>query len=124
MLRFSEKKTFKRYLYSRGVLVLLAILILFTTHAVYGVYKKAQSAALYLAESEKSLAEMEEREKYFSKEIERLKSDQGVEEEIRKKFQVAREGEKVMVIMDDEGKGNGSTELPKKSLWQKILNIF
>ena len=103
---------------------MLVVVILFTTHAVYGVYKKAQSAALYLAGSEKSLADMEKREKYFSKEIERLKSDQGVEEEIRKKFQVAREGEKVMVIMDDEGKGNGSTELPKKSLWQKILSIF
>lgn len=124
MLRFQEKKTFKRYLYSRISLCILGILILFAGHAVYGVYTKAQSANAFLADAKKKLGDMQEREKYFSSEIERLKSDQGIEQEIRSKFQVAKEGEKVIVLMDKKEDPNATITPPKKNLLQKILSIF
>ncbi len=124
MLRFQEKKTMKRYLYSRASLVIFGIILLVVTHAVYGVYRKAQSAGAFLGEAEVKLEEMKKREKYFSNEIERLNSDLGIEEEIRKKFQVAKEGEKVIVIMDDEGnKAEVQTE-PTTTVWQKIFSVF
>ena len=124
MLRFQEKKTFRRYLYSRVFLSILGVLILFLAHAVYGVYRKAQSAGVFLQEAETTLEEMNKREKYFSREIERLDSDLGVEEEIRKKFQVAKEGEKVIVIMD-EGKNTTEAAIePKETFWQNFLSII
>jgi len=114
----------KRYLYSRASLVIFGIILLVVTHAVYGVYRKAQSAGAFLGEAEVKLEEMKKREKYFSNEIERLNSDLGIEEEIRKKFQVAKEGEKVIVIMDDEGnKAEVQTE-PTTTVWQKIFSVF
>ncbi|TSC62138.1 MAG: Uncharacterized protein G01um101448_579 [Parcubacteria group bacterium Gr01-1014_48] len=124
MLRFQEKKTFKRYLYSQVSLWILGIFILFVCNAVYGVYKKAQSANAFLAEAQKNLRAMQDQEKYFSAEIERLKSDQGIEEEIRSKFQVAKEGEKVVVIIDKKEDQNVTAMTPQKNFFQKILDIF
>ncbi len=124
MLRFDEKRTFRRYLYSRPSLAILGILILFVSHAVYGVYGKAQSAGAFLSEAEDKLAAMKKREAYFAGEMERLNSEMGVEEEIRKKFQVAKEGEKVIVIMDEDKNATTSVVGKKKSLWQRILSVF
>lgn len=124
MLRFQEKKSFKRYVYSPVSLILVGIVILIVMHAVYGVYRKAQSAGVFLGEANAKLAEMKEREMYFSNEIERLNSDLGIEEEIRKKFQVAKEGEKVIVIVDEEKNNEVPVAGLKTTIWQKLLGIF
>lgn len=123
MLRFREKKTFRRYIYSKTFLVLLLVVIVVVSRAVYDVYTKAQTAAAFRAEAEKTLAEMRKREAYFAGEIDRLKSDMGIEEEIRKKFRVAKEGEKV-IILKDEPEKDVPPSPQKKTFLQKFFDLF
>ena len=59
--------------------------------------------------------------------IDYLNSERGLEEEIRDKFNVAKEGEEVIVIVGpeigkpDDTKKEGSLV---KGLWSRILDVF
>jgi cell division protein FtsB len=65
------------------------------------------------------------REKKLSDDIEKLKTEEGVEETIRDKFQVVKEGEKMVVIVD-EGKNvetSPDTIVPH-SFWGWVKKTF
>lgn len=49
-----------------------------------------------------------------------IKTEQGIEEHIRLKYPFVKDGERVLVINNDDGVG----KLPKKTFWQKIKSIF
>lgn len=123
MLKFSEKKTARRYLYSKVFLAAFCVLVAVMIHATYGMYRKAHNARALLAQTQESLAKMREREAYFSHEIEGLKSESGVEKEIRKKFRVAKSGEHVIIITDAPAE-NTAGSLSDRSIFQKFFDFF
>lgn len=54
-----------------------------------------------------------------------LKTDQGVENEIRSKFRAVKEDEKVSVIIDDKKIETTTTSTTtKRGLWYRILEWF
>jgi hypothetical protein len=53
-----------------------------------------------------------------------LESKTGVESELRKKFMVAGNGEKVLVLVDQKHGTTTSAKVSHKSLWQKFLSLF
>ena len=56
-------------------------------------------------------------------EIKKMKTDDGMEEEIRSKFDVSRPGEVIVSIVDNSNEKQ--EEIGKKDgFWQKIKNIF
>lgn len=68
--------------------------------SVWGVYRQERQTG---ENTERRLAQLEElleRERALDTEIERLSTDRGIEEEIRRKFEVAKAGEEVIVIVD------------------------
>lgn len=81
-----------------------------------------------ISEKENNLEEeintLEERKKTLEKEVDYLSSDRGVEAEIRRQFDVAREGEQVVIIIKDEDKENSTTETvelePETKPWYKF----
>jgi hypothetical protein len=83
--------------------------------------KKRESEKLKES-SLQSVLDLRERDEELSQKMEKLKTPEGVEEEIRTKFGVAKENENVVIIVNEDSNAKASTT--KTSLWQKIKNIF
>ena len=69
---------------------------------------------------------MEEKRDELKERVEYLKGEQGIESEIRKYFDVALEGEKVVVLIEDNEEEMENTPTNKviveeKSWWQRLL---
>ena len=100
MFDFYEKRKIKQRLYSWPSLIFLIIVSIFLTHGVWGVFQKEHQTSLIRKQRLSHLEELKTREDVLVKEINRLNTDRGIEEEIRQKFEVARPGEEVIVIVE------------------------
>lgn len=104
MKRFQQKQQVKARIYSKPVLVFLVILCLFLAKAVFNIYGKYKASNVEKQITLDKLKSFEQREADLKREILNLQSPEGREEEIRKKFNVAKPGEKVIVVVEDEEK--------------------
>lgn len=121
MLDFREKRFVKKVIYSKITLVILAILLLVVVRGVWGVYNDAKITEENEFIAQQELQELEERKQRIGAEIEELNSASGVEKEIRNKFSVVKEGEEMIMILDEKNPNHGS-DLEKDSFWSKIVN--
>lgn len=124
MFDFQEKRKLKQFLYSKVTLIILAIVVLLLLNSVWNVFLKERETNETRKKLEREFLELKERETLLREEIERLSAPRGVEEEIRSKFEVSKEGEDVMVIIDPRRKDNANTDDSKKGFWSRLLNVF
>lgn len=126
MLEFQEKKKLRDILYSKITLVAIFVILVFIARATFNVYYKQKANEENLTKAKEEFAELKKREKMLNSEINRLKTDKGVEEEVRKKFMVGKAGERVIVIVNDDESNKSSTDgnSEKKNIWSKFLNFF
>jgi cell division protein FtsB len=124
MLEFYEKRKLKRLLYSKWMIGLLFIIILFLLNGVWNVYQKERSTNEKRDMVEKELAELVERERALQDEMNRLSTERGIEEEIREKYNVARVGEEIVVIVDAPSDETRAAAGERKSFWSVILDWF
>ncbi|MFC1802066.1 septum formation initiator family protein [Patescibacteria group bacterium] len=124
MLDFKEKKRVKKIVYSKITLFVLFVLVILMLKAVFGVYKSARVTAVKKNEAEIVFKNLEDRELSLKEEVSRLSTDKGVEEEIRDKFGMVKEGEKIIMLINDGGEENQEADfLNKKSFWSKIFDF-
>ena len=100
MLDFHEKRKMRNLVYSKVVLFFLLMIIFLLSYSVWGIYQKERETQIRKTQRAQVLTEVKERERVLEEEIERLSTQRGVEEEIRSKFDVARVGERILVIVD------------------------
>ena len=100
MHQFKKKRTFKRRLYSKLVLIVLLTIFIFIVRGTWDIYKKSQESKRKLNLAETEFIELEEKKSSIEHRIDRLSTETGIEEEIRSKFDVVRDGEEVIVIVD------------------------
>jgi cell division protein FtsB len=124
MFDFEEKRRLKRIFYSRPAIVVLALLVLFSGKALWNVHQKYVTSRENAERVAKERDELLKREEFLKSEVERLQSDRGIEEELRQKFSVVRDGEEVAVIVDEPAPPAVPAPEPKKSLWQRFLGWF
>ena len=124
MFDFHEKRKVRNIIYSKPVLALLGIIIVMLMYSVWGVYIKEHETLLKKNQRAQVLEELEEREQILQKEINRLNTPHGIDEEIRSKFEVAGEGEGVVIIVEDKGGGKEGNVQDKPGLWERIKGIF
>ena len=89
---------------STPVLVFLFIVLFFIMKGSFGVYQKYSLSKNRLENSQADLAVLEEKKENIENKIEKIQTDTGIEKEVRSKFDVAREGEKLIIIVEDEVK--------------------
>lgn len=114
-------------MYSWPSLVFVAIIAFFLIKGAGNLMIKERQSAerVEVLEAEKSAIEAREAE--LKGRISRLQTEEGVMEEIREKFSVAREGEYMAIIVDDT---SGSTTSDKtagerlKGWWQGFVNLW
>lgn len=124
MLEFYEKRRLKRLLYSKWAIALLVIIILIFLNGVWNIFQKERSTDIKRDMAKEELDKLVEREQSLQSEIDRLGTERGVEEEIREKFNVARVGEEIVVIIDAPEDDRVLGEREEKNFWLKILEWF
>ena len=110
-------------MYNRITLGVLFVVMLFTLHSTWSVYQKQRESSELKIISEKKVQELELRNKEINDKIEALGTEEGLEKEIRSRFNVVKGEENMVVIVEDVAKEtNASTT--SQSLWKKIVNFF
>ena len=83
------------------MLAILFIILILIAKGVWNIYGKERSAMADRIDTERQIAALRERQTFLENEVNRLKTKNGVEREIREKFNVKKEGEEVAVIVDE-----------------------
>ena len=124
MLGFYEKRKLKQFLYSKAVLAVLVMVVLLLANSVWGVFQKERVARSIAQERQKELAEIEIYKKTLVEDVEWLSTERGVEEEIRRKFEVAKKGERVIVIVDAPEADIKQKAAVQQGFWNWLSEIF
>lgn len=128
MKEFQEKKRFRKIIFSKGMLFVLFLLILLLSFSLAKMYIKSRQAVVKNEEAKKDLAETEKRMTDLERDINRLQSESGIEEEIRKNLNMSKPGEEVLVIVDKKEENDKIEEESKKrffeKIWEWVINIF
>jgi len=129
MREFQEKRKFKKIIYSAWLQIFFGIVLLALVFPAVKVYKKSRISADKSEEIKEEMAKLEKRNAELAAEATRLEGESGKEEEIRKRFDVAKPGEKILVIVDKIGedvKINGADVKIDffSKIWRWIKNLF
>jgi len=124
MIDFQQKRKFNKFMYSKVTLVILFIIVIFLAKATYNIYQKYKISAGNYSAVKKDYDSLNARKNMLGSEIDRLKTDTGVEEEIRSKFNVAKPGETVVVVINGSSSTSTNQDNTKKGFWTSFLGIF
>jgi cell division protein FtsB len=124
MFDFQQKRKIRKVIYSKMFFVVLLILIAILAKATYEIYKKESLSSESLNETQKELGDLKSRQSMLNSEISKLNTDSGIEEEIRSKFDVAKPGETVVVVVGANTSSSENDTSSNAGFWQTILNLF
>ena len=122
MLDFVQKRKVRAILYHWATLIFLFVFVLFAIHSTWMVYSKKRESEVQKETALRNLTTLTARSTELDSKIEKLETPAGIEEEIRAKFNVAKEGESVVVIVPDQSKT--ATTTGPVGFWQKIWQIL
>ncbi|MEI6528675.1 MAG: septum formation initiator family protein [bacterium] len=125
MLEFQEKRKIRKMMYSKPALIVLFIAIVFLLKEVYDIYQKQQISRQNYDRVATSVESLKSREKMLTSELDRLSTNQGVEAEIREKFNVVKPGEEIiMVINSSSSEADQTAGNSEQNWWQKFIGWF
>ena len=106
------------------VIVMLVAAVLFMGVAVWDVREKELSARHDKLQAESQFNALKERYEALKERTARLETERGVEEELRERFLVAKEGEEVIILVDAPPQAL-DTDIPApKGIWDTIRGWF
>ena len=97
-----KKSGWRGILWSKLTLAVLLILAVGLSFSVYDRFKIERQMAERRHEKEKELEQLKERKALLEEKVEYLSDDSGIEAEVRKHFDVAKAGEQVVILLEDE----------------------
>jgi len=107
-------------MHSKPVLGLLGVVVLIFASGVIGFMGKMRTTIENRKVAENKLAQLETEKDRLSSEVAKLKSQDGIEESIREKFGLAKEGEGMIMIVDDKN----PTKPPEKPKEGFLSSLF
>jgi cell division protein FtsB len=124
MQNFQGKKGFKYFMRSRPVLVVLTIILIVFVWKVVSLTGKLQETYKNKKIEQEKILDLQKRKEKLSGDILKLNTDKGKEEIIRENFGLVKEGENVIVIIDDKEKTEAPAEPKNKGIFSFFKNIF
>src|SRR4051812_24741836 len=109
MRELEHKQRVKKRMYSTPALVALAIVVVFMARGSYQVVEKMNESKTHVRDLESQVNTLKSRKVELERNINKLQTAEGVDSEIKGKFSVSKEGEKVAVIVDARTVGPTST---------------
>lgn len=102
MKDFKRKKLVKNILFSYATLCMLGVCTVLLGMSVFERFTVEREMSARRVEAERELQELKLRAAALESQVEYLEDDRGMEAEIRGRFDVVKEGEQVVIILDDE----------------------
>lgn len=124
MRNFQQKSKWKKLSQSNLALGALGVLLLFFAWNVFGLVGKMEDTVKNKKIAENKVADLQAQKTKLSSDVERLKTEGGVEETIRDKFGLVREGEDVIVIVDDKTPAPETQEANSSGFFSFFKNLF
>ena len=109
---------------SMPVLIFLGVVILVFAWGVLGFMGKMQETVRNKKIAEDKIAELQKQKDKLSSDIAKLKTDAGVEASIRDKFGLAKEGEGLIVVVDDKNQTATAVDSQAGGFWSWFKNLF
>ena len=124
MIDFQQKRKVNKFIYSKLTFVVVLVLVIFLGRATYNIYLKSRFSYDNYISVKKDYDNLNSRKNMLESEIGRLKTDSGTEEEIRSKFDVAKPGETVVIVIN--GSSSSSTDIYSKGggFWSRVWGMF
>ncbi len=122
---FRTKKQKKALLYSWPVLAALGIVVLITLYSLIRIVGKSIETSKNRRVADAALVELKAKEAKLQSDIDDLQTDQGTEAAIRQKFGAVKEGEHLVVIVNDKAE-TPDPNAPKQSggFWAFLKRLF
>ena len=120
MSRFFQNRKIS-YRYSKLVLIILMIGSVFLMKAVWNAYGEMIHTREQASALQQEFDSISVRAHELSQNVSLLGTDEGVEKEIRKKFGVVKEGERVVVIIEEKPVEQKDTPLEKQGFLGSIF---
>lgn len=117
MKELQQKQKIRRALYSLPSLVIMLFVAGVLIKGAWGVMVMERESAAMVRDLEAQAVALGSREAELEGNIERLRTPAGVEEEIRDKFSVAREGEFVAIIVDEKERASTTEKTTGEIIW-------
>lgn len=102
MFDFHEKRKIRSWVFSKTAILVLVIAVGLLSYSVFERFTALQKISDKREQKEAELQELQQRAAALESDVTYLQQKRGVEEELRSRFDVAKEGEQVVVIVDDE----------------------
>ena len=109
-----------RLMWRRLIALILLILLAGAVRGVWGVYRKSQESRDLRVESRATLDDLRAREARLRADIATLRSERGIEAELRERYDLAAAGEGVVVIVEPQE----PPPEPKPTGFQKFRSWF
>lgn len=102
MINWKRQRGWKEILQSKPVLMILGVVILLFIWSIFGFFGKMEQTAKNKQLMQDKVAALEQQKTKLSSDIQSLQTDQGKEKVFRENFGLAKEGEDMIVIVDDK----------------------
>jgi cell division protein FtsB len=99
-------------------------MILVFAWSICGLIGRMQETIKNKKVAEEKIQELQKEKDQLTTNINQLKTDQGVEENIREKFGLAKDGEGMVVVVDDKNSPATDTENKSTSFFSEIMDWF
>ncbi len=119
---FDNKRKFRKMAYSKIVSVCLIVVCAMLVNGLFNIYGKARESLDRKNFSAQSLLKLNNREEKLRREIERLDTRVGLEEELRSRYSFSKEGERVIVIIDENNTSEMASTSDEKTLTDRATS--
>ena len=92
--------------------------------AAWEVFQKERKVMAELNRVVESKQDLEERKAALEETLNALGTNRGIEEEVRKKFPLAKPGEEVIVLLDAKDGSVDTSSSSRQSIWQSFWGLF
>lgn len=124
-MEFKKNNHKYKFWHSPIALLLIFIFLILFIYNIIGLIEKERETAQKKDLALEQLSDLRAREDLLKKDIQKFQTEEGQEEIIRDKYQVAKEGEKMVTIVDEE---SSSEQLPDKKenhgFWNWFRGLF
>jgi len=98
----TRAKPQSKMIYSWFFLIILMLILGMFVRSAYASFTKKQTADIQKEKYQDERKTLQEKKESLERKIQNLKSDRGLEEELRKRFNVVKEGETLIRIIDEQ----------------------
>lgn len=109
---------------SKLFLIFLGIVILAFLYSMFSFVGRMEETSKNRKIVEDKIAELEKSKEKLNSDIAKLKTEQGIEENIREKFGLAKEGENMILVVDDKNTSQAGQNENSSGFFSWLKNLF